>query len=64
MRESTCASITYLSNAYRHSKIGDVLELWFNDQEMEADTRAWAKKTKNEILEAREDQEKIVAKPR
>ncbi|MGC8644659.1 MAG: sulfurtransferase TusA family protein [Thermoplasmata archaeon] len=63
-RVATCASITYLSNAYRHCKTGDVIELWFTDKDkaMRKDTQAWAAKTGNEILEMKEDNGVIVAK--
>ncbi|MGC8645448.1 MAG: sulfurtransferase TusA family protein [Thermoplasmata archaeon] len=62
-RGSACPGpITDLIKAYRNSKVGDVLELWATDLGVKADTDAWAKKTGNEILEVREDPDKIVVK--
>jgi tRNA 2-thiouridine synthesizing protein A len=54
--------ITDLARAYRNSKIGDVLELWATDKGVKADTEAWAKKTGNEIVEIKEDPDKIIVK--
>jgi tRNA 2-thiouridine synthesizing protein A len=62
-RGSACPGpITDLIKAYRNSKVGDILELWATDLGVKADTDAWAKKTGNEILEVREDPDKIVVK--
>lgn len=52
--------ITDLAKAYRNSKVGDLLEMWATDPGVKADTKAWATKTGNEILETREDPDKIV----
>ncbi len=54
--------ITDLAKAYRNSKVGDVLELWATDKGVKADTQAWATKTGNEILEVKEDPDKIVVR--
>ncbi len=54
--------ITDLARAYRNSKVGDILELWATDKGVKADTEAWAKKTGNEIMEIKEDPDKIVVK--
>ncbi|MEM1995508.1 MAG: sulfurtransferase TusA family protein, partial [Thermoplasmatales archaeon] len=54
--------ITDLARAYRNSKVGDILELWATDLGVKADTEAWAKKTGNEILEIKEDADKIVVR--
>jgi len=62
-RGSACPGpITDLAKAYRNSKVGDVFELWATDKGVKPDAEAWAKKTGNEILEAREDPDKIVIK--
>ncbi len=62
-RGSACPGpITDLARAYRNSKVGDLLEIWATDKGVRADTQAWAAKTGNEILEVKEDQEKIVIK--
>ncbi|MEM4771654.1 MAG: sulfurtransferase TusA family protein, partial [Thermoplasmatales archaeon] len=54
--------ITDLARAYRNSKVGDILELWATDPGVKADTEAWAKKTGNEILEIKEDPDKITVR--
>jgi tRNA 2-thiouridine synthesizing protein A len=54
--------ITDLAKAYRNSKVGDLLEMWATDAGVKADAQAWAKKTGNEILEIRDDPDKIVIK--
>lgn len=54
--------ITDLIKAYRNSKVGDILELWATDLGVKADTQAWATRTGNEILETREEPDKIVVK--
>ncbi|MEM0133728.1 MAG: sulfurtransferase TusA family protein [Thermoplasmatales archaeon] len=54
--------ITDLARAYRNSKVGDILELWATDKGVRADAQAWATKTGNEILDIKEDPEKIVVK--
>ncbi|MEM0128336.1 MAG: sulfurtransferase TusA family protein [Thermoplasmatales archaeon] len=62
-RGSACPGpITDLIKAYRNSKVGDILELWATDLGVKADTEAWAKKTGNEILEIKENPDKIVVK--
>ncbi|MEM0126598.1 MAG: sulfurtransferase TusA family protein [Thermoplasmatales archaeon] len=62
-RGSACPGpITDLIKAYRNSKVGDILELWATDLGVKADTEAWAKKTGNEILEIKEDADKIVVR--
>jgi TusA-related sulfurtransferase len=54
--------ITDLARAYRNAKVGDLLELWATDKGVKADTQAWATKTGNEILEARDEQDYFVIK--
>ncbi len=54
--------ITDLAKAYRNSKVGDILELWATDKGVKADTEAWAKKTGNEIMEVKDESDKIVVK--
>ncbi len=62
-RGSACPGpITDLARAYRNSKVGDLLELWATDKGVKADTQAWATKTGNEILEARDEQDYFVIK--
>ncbi|MEM2615503.1 MAG: sulfurtransferase TusA family protein [Thermoplasmatales archaeon] len=62
-RGSACPGpITDHIKAYRNSKVGDILELWATDLGVKADTEAWAKKTGNEILEIKEDADKIVVR--
>ncbi|MGC8562309.1 MAG: sulfurtransferase TusA family protein [Thermoplasmata archaeon] len=54
--------ITDLAKAYRNSKVGDIFELWATDKGVKADAQSWATKTGNEILEVKEDPEKISIK--
>ncbi len=62
-RGSACPGpITDLAKAYRNSKVGDIMELWATDKGVKADAQAWATKTGNEILEVKEDPEKISIK--
>lgn len=62
-RGSACPGpITDLALAYRRSKVGDVIELWATDPGVKADVRAWAAKTKNELVSIDEQPEKIVVK--
>jgi TusA-related sulfurtransferase len=42
--------ITDLFKAYRHSNIGDVIELLATDPAAKSDTQAWAKRSGNEIV--------------
>jgi tRNA 2-thiouridine synthesizing protein A len=61
-RGSACPGpITDLAMAYRRSKAGDVIELWATDPGVKADVRAWAEKTKNELMSIDEQPDKIVA---
>jgi tRNA 2-thiouridine synthesizing protein A len=61
-RGSACPGpITDLSMAYRRSKVGDVIELWATDPGVKSDVRAWAAKTKNEVVSIDEQPDKIVA---
>jgi tRNA 2-thiouridine synthesizing protein A len=53
--------ITDLARAYRRSKIGDVVELWATDPGVKGDVRAWANKTKNEVVSIDEQDDKIVS---
>lgn len=62
-RGSACPGpITDIAKAYRNSKVGDVYELWATDKGVKSDAEAWAKKTGNEILEIRDDPDKIVVR--
>jgi tRNA 2-thiouridine synthesizing protein A len=61
-RGSTCPGpITDLALAYRRSKVGDVLELWATDPGVKSDVRAWAAKTKNEVVSIEDRDGKIVS---
>lgn len=61
-RGSACPGpITDLALAYRRSKVGDVIELWATDPGVKSDVRAWAAKTKNEVVSVDEQRDKIVA---
>ncbi|MHB8432561.1 MAG: sulfurtransferase TusA family protein [Candidatus Tyrphobacter sp.] len=61
-RGSACPGpITDLARAYRRSKIGDVIELWATDQGVKSDVRAWAAKTKNELISLDDQGDKVVA---
>lgn len=60
-RGSSCPGpITDLAMAYRHSKVGDIIELWATDPGVKPDVRAWAAKTGNRILSIGEQDGKIV----
>ncbi len=64
-RGSACPGpITDLSKAYRNSQVGDIIILWATDQGVKADAQAWAKRTGNEIVEMKEEPDKIVIKIR
>lgn len=61
-RGSSCPGpITDLALAYRRSKQGDVIELWATDPGVKPDLRAWASKTRNEIVSIDDQGDKIVA---
>jgi tRNA 2-thiouridine synthesizing protein A len=61
-RGSSCPGpITDLAKAYRRSKVGDEIELWATDPGVKADVRAWAAKTKNEVVSVDDRGDKIVA---
>lgn len=53
--------ITDLALAYRRAKAGDVIELWATDPGVKADVRAWAAKTKNEVVSVEDQGDKIVS---
>ena len=60
-RGSACPGpITDLALAYRRSKVGDVIELWATDPGVKSDARAWAAKTKNEVVSIEDEGDKIV----
>ena len=60
-RGSSCPGpITDLARAYRRSKVGDTIELWATDPGVKPDVRAWAAKTKNEIVSIEDQPDKIV----
>jgi len=55
-RGSSCPGpIVELSKAYRNAKIGDIIEVWATDPGIKADAKAWADKTKNQIIEIKEE---------
>jgi tRNA 2-thiouridine synthesizing protein A len=61
-RGSACPGpITDLALAYRRAKAGDVIELWATDPGVKADVRAWAAKTRNEIVSVEDQTDKIVS---
>ena len=61
-RGSSCPGpILDLALAYRRSKVGDVIELWATDPGVKSDVRAWATKTKNEIVSIEDQKDKIVS---
>lgn len=60
-RGSACPGpITDLALAYRRSKVGDVIELWATDPGVKSDVRAWASKTRNEVVSIEDQSDKIV----
>jgi tRNA 2-thiouridine synthesizing protein A len=60
-RGSSCPGpIMDLALAYRRAKVGDVIELWATDPGVKADVRAWAAKTRNEVVSVEEQGDKIV----
>jgi tRNA 2-thiouridine synthesizing protein A len=61
-RGSSCPGpILDLALAYRRSKVGDVIELWATDPAVKDDVKAWAAKTKNEIVSIEDQKDKIVS---
>ena len=55
-RGSSCPGpIVELSKAYRNAKVGDIIEVWATDPGIKADAKAWADKTKNKIIEIKEE---------
>jgi tRNA 2-thiouridine synthesizing protein A len=61
-RGSACPGpITDLALAYRRAKVGDVIELWATDPGVKPDVKAWAAKTRNEIVSLEDQADKIVA---
>lgn len=52
--------ITDLAMAYRRAKVGDAIELWATDPGVKPDVRAWAAKTRNEIVSVEDQAGKIV----
>jgi tRNA 2-thiouridine synthesizing protein A len=61
-RGSACPGpITDLALAYRRAKKGDTIELWATDPGVKSDVRAWAAKTKNEVVSVDDKGDKIVA---
>ena len=60
-RGSSCPGpITDLAMAYRRAKVGDEIELWATDPGVKPDVRAWAAKTRNEIVSIEDQPDKIV----
>lgn len=61
-RGSSCPGpILDLAMAYRRAKVGDVIELWATDPGVKSDVRAWAAKTKNEVVSIDDKDDKIVS---
>jgi len=55
-RGSSCPGpVVELSKAYRNAKVGDIIEVWATDPGIKADAKAWADKTKNQIIEIKEE---------
>ena len=60
-RGSSCPGpITDLAMAYRRAKVGDEIELWATVPGVKPDIRAWAAKTRNEIVAIEDQPDKIV----
>ncbi len=60
-RGSSCPGpITDLAMAYRRAKTGDTIELWATDSGVKPDVRAWAAKTRNELVSVEDQPDKIV----
>ncbi|HEV2438558.1 MAG TPA: sulfurtransferase TusA family protein [bacterium] len=60
-RGSSCPGpITDLAMAYRRAKVGDTIELWATDPGVKPDVRAWAAKTRNEIVSIEDQTDRIV----
>ena len=56
-RGSSCPGpVVELSKAYRNAKIGDIIEVWATDPGIKADAKAWADKTKNQIIGIKEEE--------
>jgi TusA-related sulfurtransferase len=51
--------ITDLFKAYRHSNIGDVIELLATDPAAKSDTQAWAKRSGNEIVKMIDEKDHV-----
>ena len=57
-RGSFCPGpITDLFRAYRHSNVGDVIELLATDPAAKSDVESWARKSGNEVLEVVEEKD-------
>jgi len=55
-RGSSCPGpVVELSKAYRNAKVGDIIEVWATDPGIKADAKAWADKTKNQIIGIKEE---------
>jgi len=55
-RGSSCPGpIVELSKTYRNAKAGDIIEVWATDPGIKADAKAWADKTKNQIIGIKEE---------
>jgi len=56
-RGSSCPGpVVELSKAYRNAKVGDIIEVWATDPGIKADAKAWADKTKNQIIGIKEEE--------
>jgi len=56
-RGSSCPGpVVELSKAYRNAKVGDIIEVWATDPGIKADAKAWADKTRNQIIGIKEEE--------
>jgi len=56
-RGSSCPGpVVELSKAYRNAKVGDIIEVLATDPGIKADAKAWADKTKNQIIGIKEEE--------
>lgn len=53
--------ITEMVKAYRNAANGDLIEVWATDQGFKPDVEARIKRTGNQLIEMRNDPDKIVA---
>ncbi len=53
--------ITEIVKAYRNLRNGDMIEIWATDPGFKPDVEAWVKRTGNQLVEIKQDNDKIVA---